>query len=609
MLTPRTTDLHRLAAVGLVWLLFASPARSAPIDVEFTSAQPLLGAVEQFQDVHGWPVSYTDAWITYEGDIINVTDSFTPLTGVRPSVELYGIVGAALTFSYDPNLDPDPLVSAEAAAHAAVDAYNALNIVAQYRVVASDDRIEITPTHVHGPTGQYVPSGGLFDHEVTFKKRRVSFTSAVAQVMAQAKVHEDREVHLNIPAWRHPVKQGGTTTARDALLDAMRQSETQLAADGRHVIWAWRMHCFTNRPEDGCDVSFVPMPKTPPATPPPLPADRLCPTTFEANDEILGIVHAAAGATTWSCRGGGEAVSVGNGLELWKYSRDFGWNGSTFADLNILFNAEGPFEVLSPCTMNVVGASGRLDINADRMCLYGSRGVSVGTDASTADVGINAAAVTMESSEGPVALGPDLTVTTGHLAIQGLESVSIGPRCAITSGDAIVRSTGDTATSSVQIGTGTTITGEDLLVEAARAAALEGTTMLVSSGDVNLRSTGAGPDDLASVGAGASISTTGSDVVIEAFNRLVVADGATLTADIALRMDAQVCDISAGANLHGTEIIGTCAPDPTCSAFECKNGKVNVCHKPNDPAEKTLCISDNAVPAHLTHGDACGPCE
>jgi hypothetical protein len=50
-------------------------------------------------------------------------------------------------------------------------------------------------------------------------------------------------------------------------------------------------------------------------------------------------------------------------------------------------------------------------------------------------------------------------------------------------------------------------------------------------------------------------------------------------------------------------------PDPTCSAFVCGNGKTNVCHKPGEPAENTICISTNAVPGHIAHGDVCGECE
>ena len=36
--------------------------------------------------------------------------------------------------------------------------------------------------------------------------------------------------------------------------------------------------------------------------------------------------------------------------------------------------------------------------------------------------------------------------------------------------------------------------------------------------------------------------------------------------------------------------------------------RVTVCHKPGTPAEKTLDIDDNALAAHLRHGDTEGPC-
>lgn len=36
---------------------------------------------------------------------------------------------------------------------------------------------------------------------------------------------------------------------------------------------------------------------------------------------------------------------------------------------------------------------------------------------------------------------------------------------------------------------------------------------------------------------------------------------------------------------------------------------VTICHKPGTPAEHTLVVDDDAVPAHLAHGDYLGPCE
>lgn len=38
------------------------------------------------------------------------------------------------------------------------------------------------------------------------------------------------------------------------------------------------------------------------------------------------------------------------------------------------------------------------------------------------------------------------------------------------------------------------------------------------------------------------------------------------------------------------------------------NDAVEICHKPGTPAERTLVVDDNAVPAHLAHGDFLGAC-
>lgn len=36
---------------------------------------------------------------------------------------------------------------------------------------------------------------------------------------------------------------------------------------------------------------------------------------------------------------------------------------------------------------------------------------------------------------------------------------------------------------------------------------------------------------------------------------------------------------------------------------------VTICHKPGTPAEHTITVDDDAVPAHLAHGDYLGPCQ
>ena len=63
----------------------------------------------------------------------------------------------------------------------------------------------------------------------------------------------------------------------------------------------------------------------------------------------------------------------------------------------------------------------------------------------------------------------------------------------------------------------------------------------------------------------------------------------------------------------------TTAPPPTttsttippgCADFPCGDDEVSICHIPpgNPGKSQTLCIGLDAVPAHLNHGDHCGPC-
>ncbi len=61
----------------------------------------------------------------------------------------------------------------------------------------------------------------------------------------------------------------------------------------------------------------------------------------------------------------------------------------------------------------------------------------------------------------------------------------------------------------------------------------------------------------------------------------------------------------------GPTIPAVC-PGDDCADFPCgeKGNKVQVCHVPpgNSANQHTICISPNAVSAHLAHGDFCGPC-
>jgi hypothetical protein len=56
--------------------------------------------------------------------------------------------------------------------------------------------------------------------------------------------------------------------------------------------------------------------------------------------------------------------------------------------------------------------------------------------------------------------------------------------------------------------------------------------------------------------------------------------------------------------------IAVSSEEPDCSDDD-GDGKVTICHRPpgNPSNAHTISVSVNAVPAHLGHGDICGPCE
>jgi len=53
-----------------------------------------------------------------------------------------------------------------------------------------------------------------------------------------------------------------------------------------------------------------------------------------------------------------------------------------------------------------------------------------------------------------------------------------------------------------------------------------------------------------------------------------------------------------------TAATGTALADPPGGPHQ----PVTICHKPSTPAEQELIVDDDAVPGHLGHGDALGPC-
>lgn len=113
-------------------------------------------------------------------------------------------------------------------------------------------------------------------------------------------------------------------------------------------------------------------------------------------------------------------------------------------------------------------------------------------------------------------------------------------------------------------------------------------------------STTAGCDSIVSLDLTILNSATGTDV-ITSLNPIVWIDGNTYTTS----NNTATHNIVGGAANGCDSLVTLDLTIVDCSFFTCgrNNQKILVCHNGIE-----LCISPNAVPAHLAHGDECGPC-
>lgn len=66
---------------------------------------------------------------------------------------------------------------------------------------------------------------------------------------------------------------------------------------------------------------------------------------------------------------------------------------------------------------------------------------------------------------------------------------------------------------------------------------------------------------------------------------------------------ARLCLIAA-IGVYAWSMISVAAGSPVSSAYQYQYGKTTICHK----GESTITVADEALPAHLAHGDTIGPC-
>ena len=124
----------------------------------------------------------------------------------------------------------------------------------------------------------------------------------------------------------------------------------------------------------------------------------------------------------------------------------------------------------------------------------------------------------------------------------------------------------------------------------------------------------AGPDQTIQSGQSTVLTATVTSGGTAPFTFLWSTGGTTASISVSPTVTTSfyvvVTDALGCQSAADTVIVNVTQPG-NCSNFPCKKNKVEICHIPpgNPSNAHTICISANAVPAHLAnHADYCGPC-
>ncbi|HET9767242.1 MAG TPA: Calx-beta domain-containing protein, partial [Thermoanaerobaculia bacterium] len=189
------------------------------------------------------------------------------------------------------------------------------------------------------------------------------------------------------------------------------------------------------------------------------------------------------GYTAASCAVPQNAVTVHDQTELNAYLANFGWDGSKVRNVIVNFNPAGQVTIVSPCEIRMkgTGTGGYLDINAEKVCLYGRKGVVVAEDHGNPDQGITASAITLVSEEGSAGFSKGLELAADTIDVRALKEAKVGLSCNVTANVLNVVSTGDLTTSEALIRQDSTVHAPSVLVQASRGATIGPSTSMMES--------------------------------------------------------------------------------------------------------------------------------
>ncbi len=281
----------------------------------------------------------------------------------------------------------------------------------------------------------------------------------------------------------------------------------------------------------------------------------------DACDAATGCPAAAGidylGFTAADCAVPQNAVTVFSQYELDAYMSDFGFDGSKVRNVRVNFNPVGKVKIVSPCEIKLNGSSSLLDIEAEAVCIYGRKGVTVAEDHGNPDQGLVAQTIALVSEQGSAGFSKGLALTADTILAEALEEAKMGLSSQVAvSGTLALVSFGDQAGSNAIIRQGSDVAADTVLLSASRRATLGKSTTLLA-GELILTSTGSGPLSSAAMELGTEI--TAGSVVQTSGNKAKIGKNVVVEVTGNYYMSAGgSCSIAASATVIAGSTSGGC---------------------------------------------------
>ncbi len=266
------------------------------------------------------------------------------------------------------------------------------------------------------------------------------------------------------------------------------------------------------------------------------------------------------GFTAASCAVPQNAISVFDQTELDAYMANFGFDGTTVKNVKVNFNPTGQAIIISPCEVHLNGMNNYLDINADKLCVYGRKGITVAIDAGNPDRGITGRRIALVSEEGDAGFSKGLELIADEILVQAAGQAQIGlDNIVNVEGVLALISDGDMLGSNAIIRQNSEVTVQDLLLMATRGAVVGDSAVVNASGDVVLESTGSAVKSVAEISQGVHVTAKSLNLTSGNKSKVGQSTSINVTGEYGMNADG-TCSIASSASISAGSISGNCFP-------------------------------------------------